>query len=110
MKKKIKLFLYEWEVLCTVSKQELEVNGKECKGCVHYSDRKIYVYKNLSLEDKFKVLRHELTHAVLYETQIELKEHYTEEDMCELMAKYGPFIVEKANELLCDELSKWGDE
>lgn len=110
MKKKIKLLLYEWEIVYTVNKQDLNVDGKECKGCVHYSERRIYVHKNLSLEDKFKVLRHELTHAVLYETQIELKEYYTEEDMCELMSKYGAFIVEKTNELLNEESDKWGDE
>ena len=98
--KKFSLLLYEWTFMLTEDKSNLTVNGELCKGSVHYSSREIFADRNLSLEDLYKVVRHELTHAVLYETQIDLKRQYTEEDVCEVMAKFGEFIVNKAAEII----------
>jgi len=84
----------EWRLELTENKEELQVNGRFCKGAIHYRDSKIFIYTETSFKDRTRILLHELTHAVLYETQIELKEFYTEEDMCELMAKYGQYIIE----------------
>ena len=94
------LVLYTWGIELTDNKEELTVKDELCKGCIHYSERKIYLDKNLSLPDLYIVMRHELTHAVLYETQIELKESYTEEDMCEFVGKYGKLISSKVDEII----------
>lgn len=67
-------------------------DGKRCKGTTHYLTHFIYLDKDLPLTDKSSTLMHELTHAALYSTQIELKENYTEENLCEFVAMYGSMI------------------
>lgn len=90
----------EWTLEFTTNVEDLRVNGQICKGAVHYKDRRVCIDKNLSKVDMYKVIRHELTHVVLYETQLDLNRNYTEEDLCELMAKYGAFIISETNEIM----------
>ena len=97
---KFKLFLYNWSIGKTQDKSKLMVDRKVCSGAVHYKDREIFVDDGLGPVDLYKVVRHELTHAVLYETQLNLNVQYSEEDMCELMAKYGSFIVKLSEEII----------
>lgn len=97
---KFKLILYKWQVGITDDKEKLRVNGTVCSGAVHYRDREIYLNSNLVGADLYKTIRHELTHAVLYETQVNLQQSYCEEDLCELMAKWGEFIVKLAEDVV----------
>ena len=91
-----------WKIILTEDKEPLRANGKFCKGCTHYKDAEIYIYKDTSKRDRRRLLAHELGHAYLYETQVELKEHYTEEDMCEFLAKFGERIVKEVDRILSD--------
>lgn len=91
---KFRVYNYEWYVVLTDKKEDLRVNGKFCKGCTHYKESTIYISKDTSAKDRIRLFLHELSHAFLYETQVDLKEHYTEEDLCEFMAKFGPVIIE----------------
>lgn len=64
-------------------------------GRTYYFDRKIYINKDLESDKKEETLRHELTHAFIHETQIINQEenfNYTEEMVCEFVAKYGKQI------------------
>lgn len=97
---KFKLILYDWGICVTDDLEKLLVNGTVCSGAVHYKDREIYLNSNLDKVDICKAIKHELTHAVLYETQINLQHSYNEEDLCELMAKWGEFIVKLSGDIV----------
>ena len=67
------------------------------RGKVFYFDRKIFLNKDNNPLQKRQTLRHELTHAFLRETQIINQEDdfsFSEEMMCEFVAKYGGKIEE----------------
>lgn len=98
--KKFEIFGNVWSIEITENKDDLIVEGKFCKGAIHYKDSRIFIYFDTSDKDRKRLLLHELSHAVLYETQIELKEKYTEEDLCEFVAKYGLYIIELYNNLI----------
>ena len=89
-----------WKVELTDKDENLTVKGKRCKGCTVYKNNTIYIDKAISQENQLYVLRHEMTHVVIYETQIELKEVYSEECLCEMVAMYGEFIINKSKELM----------
>lgn len=91
----------KWNVVMTDSAEELrDRNGHICKGTTSYKNRKIYLDFRVSREDLLHIIKHELTHIYIYETQIELKERYSEEDICEFVAIYGARIINKANSIL----------
>lgn len=95
-----KLLLSKWKICRTDEREKLLVDGKLCKGSIHYRAREIYISDDIFNDDLGKVIRHELSHAVLYETQLNLNTTYSEEDLCEFMAKYGEFITSKTNEII----------
>ena len=86
-----KLLLGIWNLEITDDAEKLLVNNKKCGGSIVYKERTIYIDSSLT-NDFQRVLLHELTHAVLYETQLQLSNSYTEEDMCEFVGKYGGLI------------------
>lgn len=88
----IRIFGNSWNIELTDDKEKLMVDNKFCKGSIHYNDACIYIYRNLSLRHIKRVLLHELTHAVIYETQSFYKESYSEEDMCEFISRYSLYI------------------
>ena len=89
-----------WKVILTKDKKALRVNGKVCAGATHYKEQAIYIDKGLKLSQTIRVLIHELTHVVIYKTQVNPSELYTEEDVCEVMALYGGYIISKAQEII----------
>lgn len=97
---KITTLLDEWELEYTEDTEKLTVKGVLGQGSVHYRQRKIYIDERLNLQDREKVIRHELTHVVLYETQIRLVDSYSEEDICEFMAKFGRYINTLVNNII----------
>ena len=96
----VQIFRNNWTVLVTKSPKDLIVNNKQCKGCIVYKDSVIFLDENLSDKDRLRVLRHEVAHALLYETQISQKDCYTEEELCDFMAIYSPMVEEIVAEIL----------
>lgn len=62
--------------------------------------RQIYINKDLPIEVKWEVLAHELTHAFLDTTQLTEKEEFTEEELCEFVAKFSGSIMRLSYELV----------
>lgn len=70
----------------------LIVDSNRCFGVVSYREQTIYLDKTLLLQEKRKTLAHELSHAILYITQIEYKKDFSEEMLCEFVGKYCEII------------------
>lgn len=84
--------------------KSLFLDGGYCMGVCYYSEREIYVNKELNLEVKTETLLHELTHAFLDTLQLSKKEEYNEEEVCEFVGKYSHEIQRIANRLLKTEI------
>lgn len=96
-----KLLLGIWNLEITDDAKKLLVNNKKCGGSIVYKERTIYIDSSLT-NDFQRVLMHELTHAILYETQLQLSDSYSEEDMCEFVGKYGKLICDIYDEIVQD--------
>lgn len=91
----------DWTIVITDNKRELtDKSGHICKGTVSYRESKIFIDESVSKENVAHILRHELTHIYIYETQLTMKETYTEEELCEFFAIYGTKIVTKVNSIM----------
>lgn len=78
----------------------LLLNGAESWGLTYFKSKTIYIDQGLKPEHKIEVLRHEITHAVIFETQFVSANKYTEEDVCDLMGTYGEIICRLAEEAM----------
>lgn len=90
---------FEWELL-ECGNSEIPMNDGLFYGRTFYFDKKIYINKDADEKSKKQALRHELTHAFISETQISNQEKdytYTEEMLCEFVAKYGEAIEKITN-------------
>ena len=85
--------------ICFVS-SDLYYKDEQVKAYIQYKDRTIYIDSRISIESEEHCLIHELTHAVIYETQIMPISQYNEEHLCELMALYGKFIITLSNKII----------
>jgi hypothetical protein len=91
---RIKIMDTDW----TVEKRkahdpELMVEDVSCRGtcwCGHY---KIFLSEELTAATAGTVVRHELTHAFLYLTQLEFPKKFTEENVCDFVGGFAPQIV-----------------
>lgn len=83
---------FRWNIVFTENEPLLLVNNRICKGSIAYKTRTIYVDCRITKDSIKRVLAHELTHAILYDTQIHVKEQYSEEDVCEFCALYAAKI------------------
>lgn len=81
-----------WNIMFTEDEPLLLVNNHRCKGSIVYKSRTIYIDSSVNKTSMKRILAHELTHAVLYDTQMCLKEEYNEEDMCEFCGLYATVI------------------
>lgn len=98
---RVKINSSNWNIVLTDNKQDLiDRDGHLCKGTTSYKKSTIYISNEVSRENLAHLLRHELTHVYLYETQIRLTDNYSEEDMCEFIAIYGKRIIKKADTIL----------
>ncbi len=59
----------------------------------------IYIANNLAPSKMLLTIRHEITHAFMDSTQIRELEAYTEEDVCEFVAKYGYAVLQLADDV-----------
>lgn len=83
----------------------LFLDGVSCRGCTWCRAQKIYLSDELDERTATKVIAHELTHAMIYATQIKdlgnpTTENFTEEDVCEFTALYGSQIADIAKDLM----------
>lgn len=68
-------------------------NGTCQIGCCDYVHHMIYIHKELSLVQKIKTLKHELTHAIIEEYALSNDEcKLSEEKVCDFMSIYGSEI------------------
>lgn len=79
---------------------KLYINDKWCRGTIYYDEQSIYIYEGLDLLNKENVLRHELSHGFIAETQIIYRENYNEEELCEFVAMYGKNINDITNRFI----------
>lgn len=81
--------------------QKLDLKpGERPLGLTMYFEDAIYIVNDLSRSEILRVLRHELTHAVIHETQLTEGACYDEEAVCELMARFAPLVCELADEVM----------
>lgn len=70
----------------------LLVNGSRVRGATHFYHQSIYIDEGILPDDKRRVLMHELAHAFIYITQLDYKDKYSEENLCDFVAMYGDYI------------------
>lgn len=91
----------EWTVeRKTPTAAELRVDGELRIGCCWITDGHIYISDSMERSMTREVVLHELTHALLASTQITNPEHYSEEDLCELCAKWASDLVSWADDVM----------
>lgn len=95
------LFLVGERWIINIVDSNLICDGNVSRGCTWPGKHAIY----LSNELDERTFRRVLTHAFLFATQIEELETFTEEQVCELVAIWGPEIIKTTNMLL-----NWGLE
>lgn len=68
-------------------------------GKTFYIDKKIYINANVSKEEKYKTLCHELTHAFIAEYLLNSGKdiRYNEEELCDFVGHYAKYIVTLAD-------------
>ena len=74
--------------------------GDRALGLTMYYEDAICIANDLSAAETARVLRHEITHAVIHETQLTEGVHYDEEAVCELMARFAPLVCELADDVM----------
>ena len=77
--------------------------GERSLGLTMYFEDAIYIVNDLSEAETLRVLRHELTHAVIHETQLTECASFDEEEVCELMARFAPLVCEAADKVMKGE-------
>lgn len=75
----------------------LLIGERRCAGATHFHHQMIYLSNTAKQDSKYTTLCHELAHAFLQETQIEAKEDYTEENLCEFVGIYAKKICDIAD-------------
>lgn len=96
----------EWEIKEIDSDELLDLYNKEydsdstfCFGVTLYPKHKILINKNMCEEQKIKTLKHELTHAYIWEHGLYNAPSFTEEMVCDIVAAVSDFV--------CDTSIKW---
>lgn len=83
----------------------LLAEGKRCSGTCHYHQQEIYLSESLKPDSKYSILCHELSHAFLFETQLDKKsENFSEEELCDFMGMYGKSIMQIADKYFGKEI------
>ena len=91
---KINLEGLVWQVeLADANSPELMVNNEPCRGTTWFHHQRIYISNELSPECALRVIRHEVTHAYIWSTQISWPKTYDEEYICDFLAMWAPQIL-----------------
>lgn len=91
----------EWEIKEIDSDELLDLYNKEydsdstfCFGVTLYPKHKILINKDICDEQKVKTLKHELTHAYIWEHGLYNAPSFTEEMVCDLVAACNYIVME----------------
>jgi len=80
--------LYSIELADSIS-PALRKDNVILAGCTYFDVKQIYINKQLYDRQKIETFIHELTHAILYESQLDTgKDTYTEEELCRFNERY----------------------
>lgn len=95
----------EWELEEVDSDELLDLYNKEfnsdstfCFGVTLYPKHKILINKDMCNGQKIKTLKHELTHAYIWEHGLYNAPNFTEEMVCDLVAACSETIYELAKD------------
>ena len=95
----------EWQIKEIDSDELLDLYNKEydsdstfCFGVTLYAKHKILINKDMCDEQKIKTLKHELTHAYIWEHGLYNVPSFTEEMVCDLVAACSDTIYELAKD------------
>ena len=84
-----------WQVeLADAHSPELTVDNAPCRGATWYGQQRIYISNELSPECALRVIRHEVTHAYIWGTQLSRPQTYDEEYICDFFAMWAPQILD----------------
>lgn len=86
------------------------VDGVNCRGTCWHGTQQIFLSKELNHRTALRVVTHELTHAWIASTQMDVPDAFTEEMVCDFIAIYADDIITMAAkvthdlwpEFLCD--------
>ena len=101
MKKKINDLVWEISIVPSMN-PELLVNDVTCRGTTWCGQQKIFLSADLTKESARSVIAHELAHAFLWSTQMRVPETFTEEEVCEFIARWGYRIQEMTEEVYAE--------
>lgn len=73
------------------------VDGDVCRGCTWVGQNEICMSNELTDRTFKRVLLHELVHAYLSATQMDIPDTFNEEQLCEFFAIYSAEILDLAN-------------
>lgn len=99
--KSVAIFDRTWQIyLAKPHDPELFVNGESLQGACWCGHSKIFISDELDDAALKRTLIHEIAHAVLYMSQLEVSETFSEEQLCNFMAIYGKMVVNTADYIL----------
>ena len=78
---------------------QLEYSGERLRGATLFFKNKIVLADTLTDDDIYIILAHECTHATLFDTQLDSKDNYSEENMCDFMGVYGKHIIREVDRI-----------
>lgn len=97
---KINLEGLVWQVeFADANSPELMVDNEPCRGTTWWGHQRIYISKELSPECALRVIRHEVTHAYIWSTQISLPKTFDEEYICDFVAMWSPQILSVSTQI-----------
>lgn len=90
----------EWVIQIVDSHDaHMVADGAVCRGCTWVGQSSIYMSNELTDRTFKRVLLHELVHAYLFATQMDVPDSFNEEQLCDFFAIYGEEIMDLANKI-----------
>ena len=90
----------DWRISIVPSQNpELYVDGVLCAGTTWLTQQEIYLSADLNAKTARCIIAHELTHAYLWATQMKVPEAFTEEEVCDFVARWGDEIMNMTNHI-----------
>ena len=80
-------------------------NAYACFGLTFYKEHKIWIAKELCLDEKTRTLKHELTHCYIWENGFYNVDFNNEDLICDFVASIYDFI----NEIIGNDILKGSD-
>lgn len=99
MRNKFEINNHIWEIELRPESELLEeyqkrINGTAygCFGLTFYKEHKIWIAKELCIDERLRTLRHELTHCYIWESGLYHCDYNDEEIVCDIVANSYTFI------------------